>query len=113
MAKKEDIPGPGMYNTIDLGSHGKYPISNVKNSMAITWNPPTSKRFPSELRHTFDNPHHSTYNPSDTDSMNPCTYILSKHRTLNAKKMVALTPHQQLMSKTMGPGGFISRTSKF
>lgn len=49
IAKKEDVPGPGMYNTIDFSSKGKYPISTVKNSKAVAWNPPTSKRFPSEL----------------------------------------------------------------
>lgn len=95
-----------------MGRVGKYPISNVRNTKAAAFHPPTSGRFPVEFKHSMTMPHHSTYNPSDTESNDPCKYILSKHKTLQAKRIVAMTPHQKMMSETLGPGALIPRTSK-
>jgi hypothetical protein len=75
-----------------MGKTGKYPLSNVRNTKAAVFSPTTTTRFPIEFKQSLHQPHHSTYNPSDIESTDPCKYILSKHKTMQAKKiMVPLT----------------------
>ena len=53
VAIKEDLPGPGTYDVLEMGKVGKYPISNVRNTKATAWNPVSSGRFPVEFKHAL------------------------------------------------------------
>lgn len=81
---KQSVPGPGQYETIEMGGFGKYPLQRMKNSGAACWSPPSSKRFADESRLGGNLPHHSTYTPEDTSSG---TYLLSQSKTYHVPKI--------------------------
>jgi len=109
VAIKEAIPGPGHYEPLNMGTQGKYPISNVRNTKAAVWSPTTTTRFPIDFKHSYAQPHHSTYNPSDIESTDPCKYILSRHKTMNAKKIVPLKLQKQ-NTMALPAAAYVNRT---
>ena len=93
---------------LQFSSVGKYPVSTLKNSKAAKWS--TGERFAATK--IVPMPHHSSYNPSDTNSVDPSQFILSTRKTLPAKRFTPLTDNlKQLTKKEFG--GIKIRAGKF